>query len=327
MSIKSKQSLTKLFIENQEKKMENEKMLPKSLQLKIAKSKILIINLTSSITELAKLLILKDFNIYLYDKEKVTENDVNNNIYIQKEDLGKKRIDVIYEHLVPLSNTVSVTKIDDYMNIKDIKFAISGFSDYFNLIELEDYFTRKNIYFYSINTNGLYGFYYNNLDLKISHNKKDIIISPVFLRKSDKFFKNNKIHYNEKDHLKTCIFLLELYYRKNVNKKDLKKQTEEENNPENFKKTENYFMKKILFIENYLKKMGFNSMANNKELKEFLIKFLINYNQEFNPICSMLANIVSDEIYNFVIDKELPKINITCYNSEIQKFDYSSFLK
>ena len=326
MNPKIKPSLTKIFIENQEKKMESEKMLSKSLQLKIAKSKILLINLTSSITELAKLLILKDFNIYLYDKEKVTENDVNNNIYIQKEDLGKKRIDVIYEHLIPLSNTVSITKIDDYMNIKDIKFAISGFSDYFNLIELEDYFTRKNIYFYSININGLYGFYYNNLDLKISHNRKDIIISPVFLRKSDKFFKNNKIHYNEKDHLKTCIFLLELYYRKNVNKKDLKKQTEEENSPENFKKTENYFMKKILFIENYLKKMGFNSMVNNKELREYLIKFLINYNQEFNPICSMLANIVSNEIYNFVIEKELPKINITCYNSEIHKFDYTSFL-
>jgi molybdopterin/thiamine biosynthesis adenylyltransferase len=326
MNIKYKQSLTKLFIENQEKKLENEKMLPKALQLKIAKSKILLINLTSSITELAKLLILKDFNVYLYDKEKVTENDVNNNIYIKEEDLGKKRIDIIYEHLIPLSNTVSIVKIDDYMNIKDIKFVVYGFTDYYKLIELEDYFTRKNIFFYSINTSGLYGFYYNNLDLKISHNKKEIIISPVFLRKSEKFFKNNKNCYNEKDHLKTCIFLLELYYRKNVNKKDLKKQTEEENSPDNYKKTENYFMKKTIFIENYLRKMGFNSMVDNKELKDYLRKFLINFNQEFNPICSMLANIVSNEIYNFVIDKELPKINITCYNSEIQKFDYNSFL-
>ena len=48
-------------------------MLSKQKQLSLNKNKILLINLTSSITEIARLFILGGFNIYLYDKEIINE--------------------------------------------------------------------------------------------------------------------------------------------------------------------------------------------------------------------------------------------------------------
>ena len=60
----------------------------------------------------------------------------------------------------------------------------------------------------------------------------------LFLKKSDKLLTDMKVNKTKPDKFHLSIFLLELYYRKNVNRKDLKKQTEEENSPENFKKTD-----------------------------------------------------------------------------------------
>ena len=118
-------------------------MLSKQKQLQLNKNKILLINLTSCVTELARLLILAGFNIYLYDKEIINENDIKNNFFLKENDLGKNRIDVIYNYLMPLTPTVNITKIDDYTSIKDYKIAIVGFSNYFSLIEYEEYFKFK----------------------------------------------------------------------------------------------------------------------------------------------------------------------------------------
>ena len=113
----------------------NISMLSKQKQLQLNKNKILLINLTSSMTELARLLIIGGFNIYLYDKEIINENDISNNIFLQKSDLGKNRMEVIYNYLMPLSPTVNITKIYDYTSIKDYKIAIVGFSHFLSLIK------------------------------------------------------------------------------------------------------------------------------------------------------------------------------------------------
>ena len=134
----------------------NISMLSKQKQLQLNKNKILLINLTSSMTELARLLIVGGFNIYLYDKETINENDINNNIFLNKSDFGKKRMDAIYNYLLPLSPTVNITKINDYTLIKDYKIAIVGFSNFLSLIEYEEYFNRKDILFFCLNSSGLY---------------------------------------------------------------------------------------------------------------------------------------------------------------------------
>ena len=66
--------------DSQENEQLKEKiMLPKPIQQKISSTRILLINLNSCITEIAKIFINKGFNIYLYDTEKVSQKDVNNN--------------------------------------------------------------------------------------------------------------------------------------------------------------------------------------------------------------------------------------------------------
>jgi hypothetical protein len=55
---------------------------------------VLLINLTSVITELAKNLILSGVSLYLYDKKNdsetlITEKDIETNFFISEEEIGK----------------------------------------------------------------------------------------------------------------------------------------------------------------------------------------------------------------------------------------------
>ncbi len=162
----------------------NISMLSKQKQLQLNKNKILLINLTSCMTELARLLIIGGFNIYLYDKEIINENDINNNLLLNENDIGKIRMEAIYNYLMPLSATVSITKIYDYTTVKDYRIAIVGFNDFISLIEYEEYFNRKDILFFSLNSSGLYAFFYHNLNDKNckkfieseKKNKKNILL-------------------------------------------------------------------------------------------------------------------------------------------------------
>ena len=98
-------------------------IIPKEYQSKITLSKILLVNLNATITELAKKLILKGFNIYLYDKGYITEKDITTNFYLNESDLGKERAKTILERLNHLSAVVSISIIEDISIAKDIKFA------------------------------------------------------------------------------------------------------------------------------------------------------------------------------------------------------------
>ena len=81
-------------------------------------------------TELAKILVHSGFNIYLHDTEIVSKLDANNNIFLSQDDIGKPRIDVLYEKLILVNSTVSVIKLKDITKVKDYKVAIAGFSDF-----------------------------------------------------------------------------------------------------------------------------------------------------------------------------------------------------
>ena len=303
-------------------------------------------------TELARLLIIGGFNIYLYDKEIINENDINNNIFLKKTDLGKNRMEAIYNYLLPLSPTVNITKLYDYTSIKDYKIAIVGFSNFLALIEYEEYFNRKDILFFCLNSSGLYAFCYHNLNDKNCRkfiakekeekkkypknkkkdnnqeeeknndfliNKKDSILPSNFLKKSDKFFEIGKKY--EKDYLVFAIFLLEIYYKKNVDKKIIKSVVKKE------MKGDNNFVKKMYFIENYLIQKECFDVINNQKLMETIKKFVVNFNREFNPICSIIAKKLFITLFNFFKYNIIPKKTFITYNSDITEYDDETFLQ
>ena len=58
-----------------------------------------------------------------------------------------------------------------------------------------------------------------------------------------------------------------------------------------------------------------------------LRRYIVNFNKEFNPICSMLSEIVCNEIYDYVIGKSLPRVGLITYDSENEIFDYNNLLE
>ena len=307
----------------------NVSMLTKQMQIKLTKTKILLINLTSCITELAKLFILAGFNVYLYDKEVITKNDAINNIYLNEEDIGKSRLDMIYNKLILLNSTVNISKIKDFTKVKDYKVAIAGFSDFNVLIQYEEYFNRKGIMFYILNTSGLYGFCYHNISKKLISNFCDQTEekfiesqnsnSNNFLRKSEKYLEKEKI--SEKDFIIIAVFLMEIYYRKNVDVKNLKNVLKDELN------VDNKYMEKMFFIEGYLKKKKLSHILENTNLLDTFRKFIINFNRELNPICFIMAKKIFNVVFETFLSGNFPKEIMITYNSDnLDEFDYNSFI-
>ena len=303
--------------------------LSQQMQLKFLQNKILLINLTSCITELAKILVNSGFNIYIHDTELVSKIDANNNIFLTQDDIGKPRIDVLYEKLILVNSTVSVIKLNDITKVKDYKVAIAGFSDFETLMSYEEYFNRKAIIYFCINTSGLHSFCYHNLSnriIDIFHSEKNKKIVEAqnlnnnnFLKKEEIFIENDKI-LDENDGIIGAVFMLEIYYRKNIDKKNMKKVL----------KNELYndikFIKKMYFIENYLKNREKNGILYNEYFKSSLRNLIINFNRELNPICSTIAKKIFDILFIIFRDKKYPKELMVTYNSDsLQEFKYNEF--
>ena len=319
-----------LSSKNQTSLNNNVSQLSQQMQLKFLQTKILLINLTSCITELAKLLVTAGFNIYINDKESITNIDATNNIFLSKDDVGKPRLDVLYEKLILLNSTVSVLKLKDITKVKDYKVAIVGFSDFEDLMEYEEYCNRKGIIYLCINTSGLYSFCYHNLTNRImdnfysDKNKKIVesqnLNSNNFLKKAESFIEKGKI-LGENDGIIAAVFLLEFYYRKNIDKKYMKKTLKDE------LINDTKFIKKMYFIENYLKKKRKNEILNNEFFTNSLQNLIINFNRELNPVCSTMAKKIFDILFVIFKKKNFPKEIMITYNSNsLKDFNYDGFI-
>ena len=304
--------------------------LSQKMQLKFSQTKILLINLTSCITELAKLLIIAGFNIYLHDTELISKTDSINNMFLSDDDINKSRLDVIYNKLISLNSTISVIKLKDITKVKDYKIAVVGFSDFETLMEYEEYFNRKGVIYLCVNTSGLYSFCYHNLSEKIIDNffldkNKKIIESQNsnsnnFLKKENRFIQNGKIN-TENDGIIAAVFLMEIYFRKNIDKKLVKKVLKEELN------NDSKFIKKMYYIENYLKKIRKEEFLKSPFFVESLKNLIINFNRELNPICSTMAKKIFEILFIIFKDKIFSKEIMFTYNSDnLRDFNYEGFI-
>ena len=307
----------------------NVSILSMQMQLKFLQNKILLINLTSCITELAKILVTAGFNLYIHDTEPISKTDATNNIFLSYEDIGKPRVDVLYEKLILVNSTVSVIKLKDFTKVKDYKVAIVGFSDFETLMEYEEYFNRKGIIYLCINTSGLYSFCYHNLTDRIvgnfcSEEKKRIIEGQNlnnnnFLKKEKRFLEEGKIN-GENDGLIAAVFMLEMYYRKNIDKKNMKKALKDE------LINDNKFIKKMYFIENYLKNKKKIEILKSEYFVNSIRNLIINFNRELNPVCSTMAKKIFDILFVVFKDKVFPKEIMITYNTDnLKDFKYNGF--
>ena len=139
------------------------------------------------------------------------------------------------------------------------------------------------------------------------------------MKKSEKFFEIGKKY--EKDYLVFAIFLLEIYYKKNVDKKVIKSVVKKE------MKGDNNFVKKMYFIENFLIQKECYDVINNPKLMETIKKFVVNFNREFNPICSIIAKKLFSTLFNFFKYNIIPKKTFITYNSDITEYDDETFLQ
>ena len=315
---------------NQEKTNYHISQLSQTMQLKFSQSKILLINLTSCITELCKLLITAGFSLYIHDTELVSKTDAINNIFLSNEDIDKPRLDTLYNKLILLNSTISIIKLKDITKVKDYKIAIVGFSDFETLMEYEEYFNRKGVIYLCINTSGLYSFCYHNLTEKMvdnfcsdknkklteSHNSN----GNNFLKKENRFIQNGKIK-TENEGIIAAVFLMEIYYRKNIHKTLIKEVLKKELNGDT------KFIEKMYYIENYLKKLRKDGILKNQFFIETIRNLIINFNRELNPICSTMAKKVFEFLFIIFRDKTFSKEIMFTYNSDnLRDFNYESFI-
>lgn len=125
-------------------------------QKKLFETKVLLINLTPAVTELAKNLILSGTQLILYDDETiVTENDINNNFFLNSEDLNKNKSNSlkIKLNLIKSSANIDIIKYEELKNLTD-NLCFAGFNitniNKNNLGDIENLLTNKKILTYYI---------------------------------------------------------------------------------------------------------------------------------------------------------------------------------
>ena len=115
----------------------------KSIQtiiIRLSNSRVMLLNLTSSVTELAKNLILSGVNVYLYDKNKkkknikVKDGDINSNFFLSKADLGKERIKVLIAKLSEINNFILVKESENFDKVEEYTSIIHGFSSFKEMV-------------------------------------------------------------------------------------------------------------------------------------------------------------------------------------------------
>ena len=87
------------------------------------------------------------------------------------------------------------------------------------------------------------------------------------------------------------------------------------------------FIKKMYFIENYLKKKRKNEILNNEFFTNSLQNLIINFNRELNPVCSTMAKKIFDILFVIFKKKNFPKEIMITYNSNsLKDFNYDGFI-
>ena len=305
-------------------------------QKKLFETKVLLINLTPALTELAKNLILSGTKLILYDDETiVTENDINNNFFLNSEDLNKNKSNSlkIKLNLIKSSANIDIIKYEELKNLTD-NICFAGF-DITNinknyLGDVENLLTNKKIFTYYIYIHNKYGFFINNL----FYNKQE---EKNINKKEEKIeLLDDDEEENQKDKKENEEILLE-DEDEELEKFDLKNDYTIHNLFESLNKKINEPSLNLIPVENKIKHLilpfsFYNYYMEDKlTLKfDFKDKYIdLNENKNSNedeiyyfPTSCVIGGIVCQEIVNLIGQKKKPNCNLYSYDAfeEIGEF-------
>ena len=305
-------------------------------QKKLFETKVLLINLTPAVTELAKNLILSGTQLILYDDETiVTENDINNNFFLNSEDLNKNKSNSlkIKLNLIKSSANIDIIKYEELKNLTD-NLCFAGF-DITNinknyLGDIENILTNKKIFTYYIYIHNKYGFFINNL----IYNKQE---EKNINKKEEKIeLLDDDEEENQKDKKENEEILLE-EEDEELEKFDLKNDYTIHNLFECLNKKINEPSLNLIPVENKIKHLILPFSFYNYYMEDKLIlkfdfkdKYIdLNENKNSNedeiyyfPTSCVIRGIVCQEIVNLIGKKKKPNYNLYSYDAfeEIGEF-------
>jgi ubiquitin-activating enzyme E1 len=294
----------------------------------IINGKVLIINMDPLSVEICKNIILSGVgHITLADNKKISETDYNN-YYINSEDFGKNRADVVGFRLKELNPNVNITKYTGEITFKLLsKFNLVVFvdCDYDFISKWNSYCHSKNIKTIACSSRGFMGYVFCDfVNFETNDINGEKLRSGIVLSEKDSFYTTDKTHdfevgtkikvsdeiYTVKSIKNTNTFstdrpilkLGEYVEVKETVKIDFKTFKDSSEDPEYV-----YIDYKDFDMPSKLHKINMNKMKNIQyEQNEFEKKIIKAWDGQLVPINSIIGGIVSNQIISGISNKYTP---------------------
>lgn len=296
----------------------------------IVNGKVLIINMDPLAVEICKNIILSGVgHITLADTQKISEKDYNN-YYINSEDIGKNRADVIGFRLKDLNPNVSITKYTDKITFKLMsKFNLVVFvdCDYTFITNNNEYCHSNNIKTIACSSRGFMGYVFCDFinfktnDINGEKLRSGIILSEkegVYITdKPHDFETDMKLKMNNSDEIYTVVSIKDkVSFTLNKILSVLGEYTEVkvsvEINFQSFKdSSENpefvYIDYKDFDMPSKLHQINMSQMKSlSIKMNEFETKIIKAWNGQLVPVNSIIGGIVSNQIISGISNKYTP---------------------
>ena len=296
-------------------------------QKKLFESTTILFNLTPSITELAKDLLLSGVSLILFDDNSIiNELDTEINFFFNSDDINKNKSIVLKNKLQMIKENcnIQIISIEKLNNINNVKYAAFDFFDFSkeNFKKIENFIIKNQKICYYLFENGNIGYYINNLiEKKEEENKKEEIqIDLNDENENEKIEGNINLEEEKNENKTTFINLLEEYYITSLENKILKKIFEPFQLKDNI--LNNKLKKYVLPLSFYclVKDENFKSKYEdlNEKVKENL-DFIKNTENQFNSLyyfetCNIIGGLVCQDIIKCIGMKEKLNCNLYSFN-------------
>ena len=291
------------------------------IQKKLFNTEVLVLNITTMTTELSKNLVLSGVKLCLFDDSStINEKDTLSNFFLNKNEIGKNKTEIIKSKLLSFKTTAIISIINNIEEIKNkkIKFAVIDLSENYDtnlLKEIECIFKEiKSILYYVKVINDKAFFLNNILEKKFiedNKNKEDLnknkLTADIILNDDEE--ENEKTQKEIND-----VNAIDL----SNEEKNLKKNDEEKIN------SENDYM--YYDMENKIEAIEKNVIP--EKMKEYVTKqikdtFELIKGKEgnekeniLNNLCSfVIGGVVCHECINCISLKKNPRTNIYYYDA------------
>ena len=304
-------------------------------QKKLFKSSTILFNLSPSITEIGKDLLLSGVSLYLFDDNSyITERDIEINFFFNSDDINQNKSITLKNKLqmIKENSNIKIISFDNLNSINNVKYAAFDISDINkdNFSKIEEFIIQNQIICYYVFENGNIGYYINNLIEK----KKEIIEEELKINLDDEneeIEKNEEIidlNKNENENNIKTIDLFEEYNISTLENKIINKILEPFKSKDNILdiKLKKYILPLSFYC--FVKNDNFQTKYNelNIKIKETLDYIKNTQNKYISPYyfgtCNIIGGLVCQDIIKCIGRKEKINCNIYTFNSNTENGEF-----